>query len=517
MNGTIAINKLTGFASAGSAILKRIADPLWRTLTFSLADERIYPAKTLCASLEKGVLSVAYGTRFLSRIRIRGARGYSSEEGKYPQPEFFASSLALAMNDLGAVKMNISLSIPKAWAIIITTDFPATVKDNLSDVISYELDRITPFSSEDAFYDFKVLSENDGKLSVLVAAAKADLIRPYVDALKEKGITVNRIGVNLSGFETLCRHTYGKADRVFIEMSKEEYEGALFLGGSVTRAFSGSFSTEDEKSRVDTVMTEIAPLCDAIRGVGKEPQITVLLKGESGALQQLLKARMENSIEVLNNADIKVGLSGDDKMIPYAAVGGVLEALWLKAEGLNLSTKGRHETIKSPKGLTVVLSVMILAMWALYLISPLKIEEKRLQEIDRQIALRKGEVKKVEALKKEVESMEKEIATITDFKENRPMALDVLKELTSILPKNAWLSRVRISQTNVELEGYASSATGLLPKLEASQHFKKAEFASPTFRDTRMNADRFNIKMELKGVKKDETKTKAGADEGQEE
>jgi len=76
---------------------------------------------------------------------------------------------------------------------------------------------------------------------------------------------------------------------------------------------------------------------------------------------------------------------------------------------------------------------------------------------------------------------------------------------------------VRITQTTVELEGYASSATGLLPKLEASQYFKKAEFASPTFRDTRMNADRFNIKTELKGVKKDETKTKAGADEGQEE
>jgi Tfp pilus assembly protein PilN len=131
--------------------------------------------------------------------------------------------------------------------------------------------------------------------------------------------------------------------------------------------------------------------------------------------------------------------------------------------------------------------------------------------------LRKGEVKKVQALKKEVDSMDKEIVTITDFKENRPMALNVLKELTSILPKNAWLSRVRITQTNVELEGYASSATGLLPKIEASQYFKKAEFASPTFRDTRMNADRFNIKTELEGVKKDETKKKAGTDEGEEE
>lgn len=42
-------------------------------------------------------------------------------------------------------------------------------------------------------------------------------------------------------------------------------------------------------------------------------------------------------------------------------------------------------------------------------------------------------------------------------------------------------------------------------------YFKKAEFSSPTFRDTRMNADRFNIKMEIEGVK--EIQKEKGDDE----
>ena len=517
MNGTIAMNKLTAVASSGSAVLKRIGEPLWRILTFSLADESIYPAKTLSASLEKSTLSVAYGTRFLSRIKIQGVREYSFEEDRYPQPEFLASSLELAINDLGAANASISLSIPKAWAVITTTEFPTTVKDNLSDVISYELDRITPFSSEDAFYDFKVLREHEGKLSVLVAAAKADFISPYLDALKEKGISVNRITVNLSGFETLCRYVEGKTDRVFIEMGREGYGGALFLNGSITGAFSGSFSAGDEKSQIDTLVTEIAPLIDMIKNDGKEPQITVLLKDTSSTLRELLKTGLNQSVEILNEADIKGRLSGNYEVVPYAAVGAVLESLWVKAKGLNLFSKGYHEVIKAPQGFTIVLVLLIVAMWVLYLISPVKIEEKRLLEIDRQITLRKEEVRKVEALKKEMESLDKEIATITDFKGNRQMALNILKELTTILPKNAWLSRVRVTQTTIELEGYASSATGLLPKLEASPFFKKAEFASPTFRDTRMNADRFNIKMEIEGVKKDEMKKKEGTDEGDEE
>jgi hypothetical protein len=36
--------------------------------------------------------------------------------------------------------------------------------------------------------------------------------------------------------------------------------------------------------------------------------------------------------------------------------------------------------------------------------------------------------------------------------------------------------------------------------LEASKFFQKVEFASPTFRDARLNTDRFQIKMELEGV-----------------
>jgi general secretion pathway protein L len=118
--------------------------------------------------------------------------------------------------------------------------------------------------------------------------------------------------------------------------------------------------------------------------------------------------------------------------------------------------------------------------------------------------MRKEEVRKIEALKKELDSLNNEITTINNFKENRPMTLNILKELTSILPKTAWLTRARITESTVEIEGYASSASMLLPKLEASNYFKKAEFASPTFRDARMNADRFNIKMEIEGIKKDE-------------
>ena len=220
MNGTIVIHKLTSFASTSSTAMKKIWDPVWKALTFSIADDLIYPAKAVSASLEKGMLSVAYGSRVFSHIKIKDIREYNFEEGRYPQAEAFASSLSLAISDLGASRAEITLSIPKAWAVIKTAEFPATTKENLSNVVSYELDRITPFTSENAFYDFKIVGENEGKLTIMVIAAKADMIKPYIEALSEKGIAVSRVTVNLSGIETLCRYIDRKTDSVFIEIKK---------------------------------------------------------------------------------------------------------------------------------------------------------------------------------------------------------------------------------------------------------------------------------------------------------
>lgn len=525
----IAIKKLTSLASDSAVKLKdTIWRPLWKILTFSPANDTISAKKNLSASIEKGTLSVAYGSRFLSRIKIKGFREYSFEEDRYPQPEGLASSLALAINDFRAAGADLSLSIPKAWAVIKTADFPVTVKENLVDAISYELDRLTPFSPEDAFYDFKILRESEGKLTILVMAARADLIKPYLEALREKGITINRITVNLSSIGTLCRYIDKGTDFIFLEIKGDRYEGALFLDGSINSTFAGSYppipplargDTEGlrggkggvEKSKIDTLMSEIDPLIATLKKQSKLPEIIVLLRDQSPTLRELLKLQINLPVRILNETDIKfmsrstrTEPSGPQAKIPFAAIGGVLESLWSKANGLDLLKKGRHEIPRTPMVFTVILLLSITAMWILYMIAPLKIEGKRLNEIDRQIMLRKEDVRKVETLKKEIDALNDEISTINNFKENRPKALNILKELTAILPKTTWLTRVRVTESTVDIEGYAGSASTLLPKLEASHYFKKAEFSSPTFRDARMNADRFNIKMEIEGIKKDE-------------
>lgn len=476
---------------------------LMRFLAFSLADDTIAPARNVSVSICKGSVSVAHGARVLSKIRIKGFKTYPLED-KYPSPEGLASSVSMALSSLHASGADVTLCIPKSWAVIKSTEFPCTIRDNLPDVISYEMDRLTPFTREEALYDFRILKEEGGRLTLLVVAARADLINPYIEALRERDCTVTKVTMNLSGLGTLCSFSHKCADAVFFRVGDNEYEAALFSGGLITAARSGSLGTGDERSQVEVITDEIEMLVGEAKKNAVSPQIILSLKGSSPTLREMLKLRMNVTFKILEEGGSTFGLSSGE--IPHEAVGGVLESLWPKARGLNLLTRGIQKRVKTPVALSVILVAAILVIWGVSIFIPVGVEEKRLAQIQSEIAARKEEVRKVEALKKDVEALEKEISVVGNFKGARPMNLDLVKELTGVLPKKTWLSRLRITGTTVEIEGYATSATELLPKLETSKYFKKVEFASPTFRDVKMNSERFNIRMEIEGVKKEEVR-----------
>ncbi|MBI5074879.1 MAG: pilus assembly protein PilM [Nitrospirae bacterium] len=482
------------------AKLSGIWDAILKVLTLSPADDRIFPLKEISVALQRGNVSLAYGTRVLSAIRIKRIKKYLYTEDHYPQPEELLSSLSLAFSEFDLPKSGITLSIPKEWTIVRTVDLPSTVKDNLNEVIAYELDRLTPFAAEEAFFDFRVVEDKGERLSILLMAVKTDQLKPYLDVLKEGGYVVDRITVNLSAIGTLYSHRADKSDFLFLEAGKSSYEGALFSNGLPAHNFSGTFTGSDETAKVTILCAEITSLLQSSKGRNSAPEIIALLRDNNPVFKEMLKAKVGMPLRFLEETDIGLRLPQPLNDVPWAAVGSVLQSLGKKTEEINLLKKGCHEKQKVPYALTILLLLIIMTVLGGYRIAPLKIEKRKLQEISEKIAAKKEEARKVEDLIKEAESLRSDISSIQNFKHDRIMTLNIIKELTSTLPKTAWLSRVRLTTTSVEIEGYAGTATELLPKLEASKYFRKVEFSSPTIRDQRMNAERFNIKMELEDL-----------------
>lgn len=77
------------------------------------------------------------------------------------------------------------------------------------------------------------------------------------------------------------------------------------------------------------------------------------------------------------------------------------------------------------------------------------------------------------------------------------LTLDVVSELTKLMPDSAHLTELRLSADAMDLTGVAGDAPGLIATLEASKLFKDVKFRSPVMRRPELGKDRFEISLRL--------------------
>lgn len=78
-------------------------------------------------------------------------------------------------------------------------------------------------------------------------------------------------------------------------------------------------------------------------------------------------------------------------------------------------------------------------------------------------------------------------------KETLPARVDLLRELTMILPDDTWLERLQIRGDTIQLVGQSSKASSLVAIIEASPLFSGVGFLSPVTTDPRTGKERFML------------------------
>lgn len=76
-------------------------------------------------------------------------------------------------------------------------------------------------------------------------------------------------------------------------------------------------------------------------------------------------------------------------------------------------------------------------------------------------------------------------------KQTSPARVDLLRELTLILPDDTWVERLQINGDAVQIIGQSAKASALIGLVEASPLLGSAAFMSPVTTDPRTNKERF--------------------------
>lgn len=473
--------------------LKKVADALF----LSPADDNIYPARALSLSIEKGALSIAYARRLFGKTKIVELRHTPIKEQDYPKPSDAVITVQSAIADFNVKSKGLVLSIPSEWVVFKRVSLPIAAKTNLSTVLAYELDRLTPFSSEEAYYDYALLSEDDSTINIALLSVRAAAVKPYIDELRAVNIQVLSLTSNLLAPINIIKGQGSQEELIFVELKPPVLQSVLISKGAIQSLCRANIDLGNPQSVVNSIVAQIG---QCLRDNHRTQAILHMIE-PNASLIEALKAQSPVIVRTSEQYVNQIRLS--DSRTLYA-VGAAFEFLKpQQAKAFNLLSKGNKEKTKRPLLLTALLSLVLICLCTLYLLSPIYIEQQKIKRLSAMIDSQKEGLKESEELKKSIDALKKDIKKIEGFAGDPSNTLTIIKELTTLLPSSAWLTRVRITQKTVEIEGYAESTSGLLTRLEESKYFTNVEFASPSFRDQSMKAERFTMKMQREDVKEE--------------
>jgi general secretion pathway protein L len=103
------------------------------------------------------------------------------------------------------------------------------------------------------------------------------------------------------------------------------------------------------------------------------------------------------------------------------------------------------------------------------------------------------QVKQVADQEAELNDLSTRLRAFTAALQTRDRNLEVLRELSRILPPTAFLSNYSYQDGSITVAGFASSASEIQSLLESSSMFKNAEFTNSVTRDS--DKDRFTVKL----------------------
>jgi general secretion pathway protein L len=120
---------------------------------------------------------------------------------------------------------------------------------------------------------------------------------------------------------------------------------------------------------------------------------------------------------------------------------------------------------------------------------------RHLQKLEGRLTEVRQQVEKLKGIRKRNRELLERFAVFGRLIQEHTRTVDILKELTEVLPQDTWLRTLSIKERRIYLQGSSSSATTAVKALEDSPLFKEVHFDSPVVK--RGGKETFKIVVDL--------------------
>jgi type IV pilus assembly protein PilM len=401
----------------------------------------------------------------------------------------------------------VSVSVSGQMVFPRYVKLPPVAPDKISQIVKYEAQQNVPFPIDEVVWDYQLVGQNTGELSVLLVAVKEDFVKNITDCVEAAGLDPMMVDVSPLALYNAVRYNYSdlpgctmildmgarSTNVVFVEGTKIFSRSIPVAGMAITRdvmkefelsfeeaeqlkiahafvGFGGVYEghevgVADRTSKISrNIMTRLH--AEVIRTInfyrsqqgGSQPEM-VLLTGGCSAIPQanvFLKEKLKMEVDFLNPfRNVSVNFA-----IPSDKVAGNMHLLG-EAVGLAL----RH-TLSCPVeinllppelaarrvlqrripffGLAAVSLVLIVLVFGLFLHQMKTLAEERLVKVQARIDALSAPNDTLSKLAKQKEQLYARAGELGLVLQTRSRWLTILDDLHQRLAPGMWLTSIRI-------------------------------------------------------------------------
>jgi len=420
-----------------------------------------------------------------------------------------AAALRAELDQRRLAPRTIAIGLARANVTVKPIELPS-IDGDVRDMVKFELERHLPYGAEDASFDWVPLPDDRegvgaGSRQIVIAAADRRVIDAALRLAEETQLRPVSITVATHNLPALVPRQRG-GHIIWVHRVGDSVE-VLFLAGSnlvLSRVLT------NESNVVEEVRRSFGPIrwraCDTVWVSGDAVEETVEALGGLGVPvgEPPYRADVRGHLESLpedSRSELMVALA--------VASGGRGRPLELLAPAL----RPRHLTRSQMITGGLVAAAVLLGVAAL--MAPGYRASRQLSSVNSQIARLDTEVRAAEKVLDELGRRRRLLAMIQSIESTTVRPLPVLRELTELLPTEAWLTMLSLDTKGVELTGQAQAAAALIPLLENSSRLERVEFSSPVTRGR--DREQFRIRATWEGTSSANAAPATGAGAGRAE
>ena len=162
--------------------------------------------------------------------------------------------------------------------------------------------------------------------------------------------------------------------------------------------------------------------------------------------------------------------------------------------GINLLPEAmRHHIVNQQARVNWVITAATVFLMVFVMAQSLWLREHQVEAIEEAIESVRAEAMAVQQIRKQIDDATEAAGFMQTHKIQNGYKVEMLAELTRILPSNTFLDRLSLHAETTQMQGKSDNAQSLIELINDSPHFENASFRGPTRLDNRSRKEIFDL------------------------